>query len=151
MKREYPEHPVVGVGAAIFEKGAILIVRRNQEPARGQWSLPGGMVELGETLLKALRRELWEEVAVSVEIGGLIGAFDRIFLDPDNRVQYHYVLIGYWGRIASGQPRPGSDISEVKLVPIKEIEAFEIDKELKATILKAVEMRKQSPISCPIG
>ena len=147
MKREYPEHPIVGVGAAIFEQETILLVRRNQEPARGQWSLPGGMVELGESLLVALRRELWEETSVKVEVGGLLGAFDKIFHDLENRVQYHYVVIDYWGRIASGQPRPGSDISEVQLVPIKGLDAFEIDRDLRSTIMKAVDLRKQSPIS----
>lgn len=143
MKREYPEHPIVGVSGTIFKGETVLLVRRNKEPAIGQWSLPGGMVELGEPLLEALRRELWEETAVNVEISGLIGAFDRIFHDRENRIQYHYVLLAYWGWIVSGNPVPGSDISEVKWIPLEALDVFEIDDDLKGTIMKAVAMRQQ--------
>ena len=84
VKREYPGGPIVGVGAVVFDDEAVLLVRRNQDPARGQWSLPGGVVELGETLREAVERELREELSISVEIGGLIGVYDRIFRDRKN-------------------------------------------------------------------
>jgi 8-oxo-dGTP diphosphatase len=144
MKREYPENPIVGVAAVIFSGGSVLLARRDQEPARGQWSLPGGGVELGESLVDALRRELLEEISIKVEIGGLIGVFDRVIKDRENRVRYHYVLVDYWGWIASGQPRPGSDISELRLVDLEELDSFEISNELKETVWKAADMRNKA-------
>ena len=144
MKREYPEGPIVGVAAVIFSGESVLMARRNQEPGRGQWSLPGGGVELGESLLDALRRELLEEISIKVDIGGLIGVFDRVIRDRENRVRYHYVLVDFWGWITSGQPRPGSDISELRFLPLEELDLFEISKELKETVWKAVDMRKKA-------
>jgi ADP-ribose pyrophosphatase YjhB (NUDIX family) len=144
MKREYPENPLVGVGAVIFVGKKVLLARRNKMPGQGQWSLPGGAVELGETLLDGLRRELREELCVEIEVGGLVGVFDRIICDRKDRVQYHYVLIDYWGRIASGQPRPASDISEVRLFTLEELETCGIDRELRETVLKAAEICNKS-------
>ena len=143
MKREHPEHPIVGVGAVVFYGESVLLARRNQNPGRGQWSLPGGVVELGETLLEALSRELREEVSITIDVGGLVGVFDRIIPDADDGIHYHYVIVDYWGWIASGHPRPGSDISEVRLVALDDIENSGIDRELRNTILKAVAMRNQ--------
>ena len=144
MKREYPEGPIVGVAAVIFSGESVLMARRNQEPGRGQWSLPGGGVELGESLLDALRRELLEEISIKVDIGGLIGVFDRVIRDRENRVRYHYVLVDFWGWITSGQPRPGSDISELRYVPLEELDSLKISKELTDAVWKAVDMRKRA-------
>jgi len=143
MQREYPEQPVVGVAAVVFSGSSVLMVKRDQAPARGQWSLPGGVVELGETLVEALERELREETSLTVETGGLIGVFDRIFRDRKNRIHYHYVLLDYWCRIVSGEPKAGSDISEVKLVPLKDMEGFEVGAEIKDTIGRADVLRRQ--------
>jgi len=142
-KREYPERPIVGVGAVIVDDQAVLLVRRKQEPGRGQWSLPGGVVKVGESLKEAIKREVIEEVSIRIEIGGLVGVFDRIIRDQHNRIQYHYVLIDYWGWSLSGYPKPGSDISAVKSVSLGELEAFEIGSDVKDTILKAVRMRER--------
>jgi 8-oxo-dGTP diphosphatase len=143
MKREYPEGPIVAVAAVIFLEGSVLLARRNQAPGRGRWSLPGGAVELGESLLEALKRELREEASINVEIEGLIGVFDRIVRDQENQVRYHYVIVDYWGWIASGQPCPGSDISDLRLVPLEEFDEFQISTELKETVWKAVDMRNK--------
>jgi ADP-ribose pyrophosphatase YjhB (NUDIX family) len=143
MKREHPERPIVGVSAVVFYEESVLLARRNQNPGRGQWSLPGGVVELGETLLEALKRELREEASLTMEVGGLVGVFDRIIRDGKNRVHYHYVIVDYWGWMTSGHPEPGSDISDVRLVALKDIQAWGIAPELRDTILKAVEMRDQ--------
>jgi ADP-ribose pyrophosphatase YjhB (NUDIX family) len=141
MKREYPKHPLLGVGAVVFMDQEVVLVRRGQHPGKGQWSLPGGVVELGEPILDALERELWEEVSVKIEIGGLIGVFDRIIRDLENRVKYHYVLVDYYGSVVLGDPRPASDVTEVRMVPLTEISDADMDMELKQTILKAVAMR----------
>ena len=137
MKREYPERPIVGVSAVIFVDKSVLLVRRKQEPAKGQWSLPGGAVELGEGILEALARELQEELSVNIVVGGLVGVFDKIFHDHKNQVQYHYVLVDYWGWLVEGKPTPASDVSEALLVPLDELGGFDVDQELKATIRKA--------------
>jgi len=137
MKREYPERPIVGVSAVIFVDKSVLLVRRKQEPAKGQWSLPGGAVELGEGILEALARELREELSVKIAVGGLVGVFDKIFHDRKNQVQYHYVVVDYWGWLVEGHPTPASDVSEALLVPLDELEEFDVDQELKETIRKA--------------
>jgi 8-oxo-dGTP diphosphatase len=141
LKREYPERPIVGVGAVIMDDQVVLLARRKQEPGKGRWSLPGGVVKVGESLKEAVKREVLEEVSIKIEIGGLVGVFDRIIHDRQNRVQFHYVLVDYWGWIISGHPKPGSDISAVRSAPLTELEAFEIGSELKDTILTAAEMR----------
>jgi len=143
MKREYPKGPIVAVAAVIFLDASVLLARRNQEPGRGQWSLPGGAVELGENHVEALKRELREEASINVEVGGLIGVFDRIVIDQENRVRYHYVIVDYWGWIASGHPSPGSDISDLRLVPLEEFDEFEISTELKETVWQAADMRNK--------
>lgn len=137
MKREYPERPIVGVSAVIFVDKSVVLVRRKQEPAKAQWSLPGGAVELGEGILEALARELQEELSVKIAVGGLVGVFDKIFHDHKNQVQYHYVLVDYWGWLVEGTPTPASDVSEALLVPLDELEEFDVDQELKETIRKA--------------
>jgi ADP-ribose pyrophosphatase YjhB (NUDIX family) len=142
MRREYPERPILGVGAVAFADREVLLVRRNQDPGRGQWSLPGGVVELGETLLQAVRREVREETLIEIEIGGLIGVFDRIIRDPDGQVQYHYVLVDYWGRVVAGRPRAHSDVSEARLVPIARLDELGIGKALLDLILKAAEKHR---------
>jgi len=137
MRREYPEHPLIGVSAVIFDHSSVLLARRKQEPAKGLWSLPGGMVELGETHLEALAREVREELSVTIKVGGLVGVFDKIFRDPRGRIQYHYVVVDYWGLITEGHPTPGSDVSEALFVPLDEIGEFDVNRDLTETIRKA--------------
>lgn len=137
MKREYPGHPLVGVAAVIFHDASVWLARRDQEPSRGLWSLPGGLVELGETHLEALARELREELGIAITVGGLAGVYDKIFHDPEGRVQYHYVVVDYWGWISQGQPTAASDVSQVVRVPLDRLDAFEVSKELIQTIRAA--------------
>lgn len=143
-KREYPERPIVGVGAVILEEQEVLLVQRRNEPGKGQWSLPGGVVKVGESLKEGIKRELLEEVSIQIEIGGLVGVFDRIIPDRQNRIKYHYVLVDYWGWQISGRPKPGSDISAVRSVLLREIKAFETGSDVKDTIFAAVEMRDRA-------
>ena len=141
MKREYPVRPIVGVGAILLEQNAVLLARRNKAPGKGRWSLPGGAVELGETLVEALARETREEVSVEIEVGGLVDVYDRIFPDRENRIRYHYVLVDYWGRIVSGTPRAGSDISEVGWFPIESLGSMNVGRKLEEAVAKAVRLR----------
>lgn len=108
--RQYPERPIVGVGAVIVEDGKVVLIRRKYEPLKGHWSLPGGMVEIGEALEMALAREMLEETGLVVDVGPVIEVVDRITRDEERRVRYHFVLIDYLCWPASGVLRAGSDV-----------------------------------------
>ncbi|MDR3724778.1 MAG: NUDIX hydrolase [Terracidiphilus sp.] len=111
MRREFPEAPLVGVGAVIVDKGRVLFIRRGTEPMKGRWSIPGGLVELGESLTDAVRREVKEETGLEVEVVELIELLDRIYRD-DTRVRYHYVIADYLCRVTGGETHAGSDAAE---------------------------------------
>ena len=144
MKREYPEQPIISVGGIIFHDQSVLLVKRDQAPGRGQWSLPGGAVELGETLHEALRREIFEEVSIEIEIGGLVRLLDRIVYDKEERIQFHYVIADYWGWLVSGQPQAGSDISDALFMEIDKFQKMGIHKEMEETIFMGIEMRDKN-------
>jgi ADP-ribose pyrophosphatase YjhB (NUDIX family) len=135
MQREYPERPVIGVGGAIFKGQSVLLVKRAQPPFLGQWSLPGGAVELGETLEAALKREIREETSIEIEIGGLIRLHDRIIYDENKKIQFHYVIAAYWAWPVAGKPSVKSDISDIQSVEIDRLQKFKIDNETAKTIL----------------
>src|SRR5271167_3325017 len=116
MKRDYPERPIIGVGAVIIQGDRALLVRRATEPLRGEWSVPGGVLELGEKLRDGAAREALEETGLRVEVGEVLDVIDSIFPDPDGRTQYHYVLIDFLCHIISGNAVAGDDVSEVKWV-----------------------------------
>jgi len=144
VKREYPESPIVGVGGVIFDGASVLLARRGQEPAKGTWSLPGGAVELGEQVVDALKREIQEEIGIEIEVGGLVKVLDRVLRDEEERIRYHYVIVDYWGWKVSGEPKPGSDTSEICFVPLEEIQKKDIHKDVLETILMAAELREQT-------
>jgi len=113
MKREYPESPLVGVGAVIVAEGRALLIRRGQAPLLGQWSLPGGVLECGEALRDAAVREALEETGLVVEVGDMLGVYERVIRADDGRVRYHYVLIDFLCRAVGGDLKAGSDAAEV--------------------------------------
>src|ERR1039457_2963951 len=124
MKRDYPEQPIVGVGAAIVDRDRVLLVRRPTEPLKGEWSVPGGVLELGEKLRDGIRREVLEETGLQVEPGDVLDVFDSIFRDEQGRTQYHYVLIDYLCHSISDEAKAGSDVSEVRWVQEGELAAM---------------------------
>ncbi len=130
---------MVGVGAVIIDGGRALVVRRATEPLKGQWSIPGGVLELGETLRAGAAREALEETGLTVEPGEVLDVFDRILPDANGRMQYHYVLIDFLCRKLSGEARAGSDVSEVRWISQKELETFEIADSAAAVIRKGFE------------
>jgi len=124
MTREYPERPLVGVGAVIIHDGCALVVRRASEPLAGQWSIPGGLLELGEKLREGCAREVLEETGLVVEVGPVLDVFDSIFPDADGRTRYHYVLIDFLCRVVGGELRAGSDASEARWVTSEELDGL---------------------------
>ena len=143
MKRDYPDRPIVGVGAVIVENGRALIVRRGTEPLKGEWSIPGGVVELGETLRQAAVREAKEETGLEVEAGEVLEVVDRIMRDAERRIQYHYVLVDFLCRRISGEARSGADASELRWITPEELEGFPISESAAAVARKAFELALQ--------
>ncbi|MFB3812885.1 MAG: NUDIX hydrolase [Terriglobales bacterium] len=138
MKRDYPDRPIVGVGAVVVEDGRALVVKRGVEPLKGQWSIPGGAVELGETLRAAAAREAHEETGLLVEPGEVLEVFDSIYRDPSGRTQYHYVLVDFLCRCVGGELRAASDASEVRWVTLDELPALNMTETAQRLVRKAL-------------
>lgn len=144
MKRDYPEQPIIGVGAVIVNRGCVLLVRRGTEPLKGEWSVPGGMLELGEKLRDGVRREVLEETRLHVEPGDVLDVFDSIFRDEQGRTQYHYVLIDYLCRRISGEAEAGSDVSEVRWVQEYELAAMGLRDSIEQVVRKGLLRARQN-------
>ena len=143
MTREYPDAPRVGVGAIVLHEGRVLLVRRGRAPAMGLWSVPGGLVELGETTVDAARREVEEESGLAVRIAELVGVLDRVTRDADGRVRYHWVLVDYLAFPESDDTiTAGSDAAEVRWVKIDEVERLPITEGLADMIRRAVALSR---------
>jgi len=137
MKREYPDRPIVGVGAVIIDRGRVLLVKRGSPPMLGQWPIPGGVVELGETLRSAAEREAQEETGLTVHVGEVIEVIDRILPGDDGRTQFHYVLIDFLCSVVQGEARAGSDAAEVAWAAENELEKFKLEKKALEVIREA--------------
>ncbi len=145
--REYPERPVVGVGGVIIDDGRTLLIRRGTEPLRGAWSIPGGTLEIGETLEEGVARELLEETGVEVRVLGLIEVFDRIYLEEETagapgerRPRFHYVIVDYLCERVGGQPQAGSDVTDVAFAQESELAKFELTETATRILRKAFAM-----------
>lgn len=133
MRREYPTRPIVGVGAVIMHEGELLLVKRGVEPAKGKWSIPGGVVELGEGVRDAVVREVREECGLDIEIvtDTPMDALDSLVTDEDGRLKYHYVLLQFLARPRGGTLKPASDVLEARWTPLEEAETYDITKSLR--------------------
>lgn len=150
LKREFPTAPIVGVGAVIVDGDRVLLVRRGQEPLKGEWSLPGGVLELGETLEQGVCREVLEETGLGVEVVSIVEVLDRIVTQPtdeegrvapdENRIRFHYVLIDYLCRAVSGELRASSDADDARWVLREELGEFKLTSVTTAVIEKAFAM-----------
>jgi len=140
--RQYPAQPIVGVGAVIIQHGKVVLVKRRFEPLAGQWSLPGGRLELGETLEAGLAREMLEETGLEVQVGPVVDVFDRILLDPERKVRYHYVLIDYLCRPIGGVLSHGSDVAAAELVDPADLDRFRLTPKATSVIEKALSVAR---------
>src|SRR5271165_4014054 len=143
MKRSYPDHPIIGVGAVIIDGGRVLLVRRATEPLKGEWSVPGGMLELGEKLRDGVRREVLEETGLVVEPGEVLDVFDSIFTDDLGRTEYHYVLVDYLCRSTSGEATAGTDVSDVKWVSENDLPALGLRDSIQQVVRKGLARSRQ--------
>ena len=132
--RTYPAQPIIGVGAVVIAQNRIVLVKRAHDPLKGQWNLPGGAVELGETLIEACSREVLEETGLEVRVGSVIEVFDRITRDARGQVEYHFVLVDYLCRVAGGTLRAGSDASEIALADPFDLDAFGLNEKARHVI-----------------
>jgi 8-oxo-dGTP diphosphatase len=138
MSREYPESPFVGVGAVIVRENRVLLIRRGQPPLLGEWSLPGGVLECGETLRDATIREAGEETGLVVEVGEMLGVYERIIRSEDARVRYHYVLIDFLCQPVAGALKAGSDAAEARWYSREDLPALELACDANDVVLKGL-------------
>lgn len=147
--REYPDRPVVGVGGVVIEDGRALLIRRGSEPLLGQWSIPGGTLELGESLQQGVARELFEETGLEVRVLELIEVFDRIF-PPDGhpadearaKPRFHFVIADYLCERISGEPRAGSDVTDVAFAREEELTRYELTETATRVLQRAFAMAR---------
>src|SRR5882672_3307397 len=138
-KREYPDCPLVGVGAIIVDGGRVALVKRGRAPLLGEWSIPGGMLELGETVRQGAEREALEETGLVVRATELLGVFDRVVLDDAKRCQYHYVLIDFLCERISGELRAAGDAADARWFTAEEVSELPLPKDTAGVIRLGLE------------
>ena len=150
MAREYPDRPVVGIGGVVIDEAGALLIRRGSEPLRGQWSIPGGTLELGESLQEGVARELLEETGLQVRVLDLIEVFDRIYTEPSlggggtpERPRFHYVIVDYLCEKIAGEPRAGGDVTDVAYAREEELEKFQLTTTATRVLRKAFAMDRE--------
>jgi len=135
--RAYPSRPFVGVRAVVIDQELVLLVKRGRPPLAGHWSLPGGAVETGETLVAAVQREVYEETGLVVDVGPRLAVLDRIHLDANGRAEYHYVLIDFACQVVGGALQPHSDAADARWVSRPELPGLSLSGEMLGVIDEA--------------
>jgi 8-oxo-dGTP diphosphatase len=135
--RRYPKRPILGVGAIIIDAGRVLLVERGREPLRGYWSIPGGVLETGEKLIDAVRRETREETGLEIEPVSVVEIFERIMRDQAGTAEYHYVLVDYLCRVTGGELTAGDDVSRAEWVDRADLQQYRITEGTVPVIEKA--------------
>jgi ADP-ribose pyrophosphatase YjhB (NUDIX family) len=142
MKREYPNQPIVGVGGVVVHRNRVLLIRRGRQPLKGEWSIPGGMLELGERLEAAARRELKEETGLDVESLEVLAVFDRI-MRKGSRVRYHYVIVDYACRLKGGRLEPATDVLEARWVRRRDLARYHLTEKATEVVLRAFQFFRE--------
>jgi mutator protein MutT len=131
VKRLYPNQPIVGVGAVIICNGQILLEKRKNEPGRGKWSIPGGLVDLGESIEQTVIREVKEETCLEVKKPELIDVVDNVLKDKNGEIKYHFVIVDYFVKLGGGMLKASSDAQELKWVRLDEVEKYDLTKSFR--------------------
>jgi ADP-ribose pyrophosphatase YjhB (NUDIX family) len=126
MKRDYPDRPIVGVGAVIIHDGRALIVQRAGEPRKGEWTVPGGLLEVGETLRSGTEREVLEETGLVIKAGPVVDVFENILPDATGKTQFHYVLVDLLCHLISGELKAATDVSAARWITFEELDNMEL-------------------------
>jgi len=142
MKREFPDHPIVGVGGVVVYRGRVLLIRRGSEPLKGAWSIPGGLLELGEELAEGVRRELKEETGLDVKPLEVLAVFDRVFREGP-RVRYHYVIVDYACRLKGGRLRAASDVLDARWVRREDLPQYHLSEKAISVLFQGFEFFKK--------
>jgi 8-oxo-dGTP diphosphatase len=142
MPREYPEHPLIGVGVVIWRDDRVLLIRRGQPPREREWSLPGGRQELGETVAEAARREAREETGLEIAVRDVVAVVDLIERDAEQRVQFHYTLIDVLAEWQAGDAAAADDAAAIAWATIEELPTYRLWSETERVIRLAAERRK---------
>ncbi|MCE7985410.1 MAG: NUDIX domain-containing protein [Caldilinea sp. CFX5] len=138
VSRRYPAAPLVGVGVVVLNgQGEVLLIKRGKPPRAGEWSLPGGLIDLGERLEDAARREVQEECGITIAIGGFVATFEPIIYDAAGEIEYHYVLIDYWATHLAGEAVAQDDAMAVSWSPVEQLAGFMLRSETQRVILTA--------------
>jgi 8-oxo-dGTP diphosphatase len=138
--RQYPQRPIVGVGAVIVDGARVLLIKRAHEPLKGEWSLPGGAVDVGETLEAAVAREVREETGMEITVGPVVDVLDSIRRDADGRVQFHFVIVDYRGSVLSGSATAGSDATELCWADVSDLGRYRLTDAVLKVIRKAAHL-----------
>ena len=146
VRREYPERPIVGVGGVVIHNERALLIRRGSAPLEGEWSIPGGMLEIGETLLEGVQRELLEETAIEVKVLDLIEVFERVNRDEGDRWKYHFVILDYLCEAVRGEALAGSDVTDVAWARESELSEYSLTPTAVRVIQKAFEMARRQKL-----
>lgn len=145
IKRHYPEAPIVGVGAMVFDdQGRVLLAQRGKPPRVGQWSIPGGMLELGEKLADAVVREVKEECCIDIAVGGVVLIYEPVMRDSEGKIEFHYVLVDYWARHLSGEAIAADDALAVAWVKVADLANYQLAQDTTNAIHSAHKMWEES-------
>ncbi len=143
MTREYPTRPIVGTGALLIEDGKLLLVKRGAKPGQGKWSIPGGLVELGERVQETVVREVKEECGLDIEVERLMDVFDSIMRDEKGRIQYQFVVVNFLAKIKGGLLKNADDVLEARWVSLNEVEKYNLTNSFRAFFQKHYERLKR--------
>lgn len=144
MAREYPAAPVAAVGGVVLEGDAVLLVKRAFPPRQGEWSLPGGQLELGESLTEGVAREVFEETGLRVDVGPVVEVFDRVHRDASGGIRFHFVIVDFLCRVVGGALRAGDDAAEVRWVRHDQVGALGVNAFAAAVITRAFHLRRDA-------
>jgi 8-oxo-dGTP diphosphatase len=147
MKREYPECPLIGVGAVIIRNNQVVLVKRGQAPLQGEWSIPGGLLEVGETLRQGAEREVLEETGLAAKATELLGVFERLVPDDAKRTRYHYILIDFLCEVVAGELKASGDAADARWFSPEELSSLPLPGDTAAVICLAFERVNQGPSS----
>ena len=143
MKREYPEFPILGVGAIVFRGDKVVLIKRGKEPGYGTWSIPGGAVNLGEPIKEAVKREVNEETNLNVDVLDIVEVVDPIIRDEKNQILYHFVLVDFLCRYKSGSLKADSDVLDARAVAMSELKDYDLPEITLEVIEKAADLFKK--------